>query len=184
MKRSHIIKLKEIVETVGNNAYAQRFFETYPKASTIQHKVPCAALREISNGSTEDRTVDRYVDEGGIRRKTRKLYESTTVYQVDIFNTDIYAFINREVTDECHLEELIRRIAELERYTDESGNAVEVELRASGSFTDEAFIIENIYKGYVRVSFKDGIYSYNEQTPLMPTDIENYTINVEAEHGN
>lgn len=184
MRRSHIIKLKEIVETLGGSPspYFGKFFETYPAASVIKQSAPCAALREISSSDTEDRTIDRYQDSLTIREKVRKLYETETVYQIDLYNRDIYAFVNKEETAECHQHELARRIAQIDRYLDENGHAVEVVLRGDGSITDGSLIIENTYKGYCRVSFKDGIYS-KEQTPLLPTEIDDYEIDVEVSHG-
>lgn len=178
----HITYLKQVIEGQlrgrnGITPFAGKFFEIYPKPSTIVKSAPCAALRHLTGKTSFHGGFDRTVSGINEIRRYRRINDVDASYQVDMYSKDIYDFIERDGTYVGLLNQFINYCAVNRSFVGLDGSRITVEPGPFGVIDDEAIIVDGVYKAYCRIAFSDGIYAA-DSAQKMPSGIENFNIEV------
>ena len=164
MISDHIKFLKKIVEEEivsrdgSSNPLDGKFFEISPDASTIKKIKVCAVLNHKQGKNEKKGSYDSIEIKNTTIVKTKKLYDSEYVYQVNIHSDNIYDLIAKDETYKTYYEQLLNLIAVNNSFIGSDGRTIEVECGVSGIIDDKSIIVDGIYQAYCQVKFKDGIY--------------------------
>ncbi len=161
----HIKYLKTAVEgNIRDRAgtgfpLAKKFLEIYPKPATIVKSVPCAAAKYIPMGTPKVSGMwDRRSATETQVTKVRRMYDTKSTYQVDIFSNDIYDFYERDGTYKGFLSQLVDYVGLNQFVANPGGDGIRIECGVHGIIDDEDLIVDGVYKAFCQVIFSDGIY--------------------------
>ncbi len=164
MIRDHILFLKSLVEDniKSRDGLAtplkEKFYEVYPKSSTILKSAPCAALSHRSGRTKKNGSLDGSVTGATEITRTKKLYDSEPLYQVDLYSRDIYDFIEKDETYTGFLKQLVQLIANNDSFIAADGRSIGIECGMNGIISDHSLIVDGVCKAFCQVRFIDGIY--------------------------
>lgn len=178
MRKLHIDYIKAMLPAVG---FTAPLLEIYPPAEKLRRMIPVAVLNtprvtnKLDARLNQSNRIARLptVINGNtkILQFLKRHFKQEFKYQLDIWisKQSIAAEVLSEPAHEGLVDKIMRYISE--NQTVDAGNyLINLDVGASGSITDEA---ENeIYKVFVEIIFRDGLYSVEQAETLAGATLE------------